>query len=64
MLTRRQSRLARSTALIALCTGAAAAATLPLHAPSLLRAIVVITVFASLTVALRDRLPRLRVPMS
>jgi putative peptidoglycan lipid II flippase len=64
MLTRRQSRLARSTALIALCTGAAAAATLPLHAPSLLRAIVVITVFASLIVALRDRLPRLRVPMS
>jgi putative peptidoglycan lipid II flippase len=63
MLTNRQSRLARSTGLVALCTGAAAAM-LPLHVPVLLRMALVIVVFVTVLVPLRDGLPRLRMPLS
>ena len=62
LLTRHQSRLARSTMLVAVCTGLTAGGVLLLQAPSLLRIGVVLAVFMSLVLAVRDGLPTFRIP--
>ncbi|MGI8412175.1 MAG: lipid II flippase MurJ [Solirubrobacteraceae bacterium] len=62
MLTRRQTQLARSSGLVAVFTIAAAGVLLILDAPPLARATVVLAVFATATVGLRQGLPRIRVP--
>jgi putative peptidoglycan lipid II flippase len=64
IVTRGQARLARSTVLVALCTGATAAVLLPLNVPSLVRAAFVLAVFASIVIRLRNSLPKLRTPPS
>jgi putative peptidoglycan lipid II flippase len=64
IVTGRQAPLARSTLLVALCTGAAGAILLPVNVPSLLRAAFVLAVFASVVIRLRNSLPKLRTPPS
>lgn len=62
MLTRRQLRLAGSSALVALLTGAAGGVVLVLGAPPLAGAVIVAVVFAGAVASLRDCLPGIRVP--
>jgi putative peptidoglycan lipid II flippase len=64
IVTRRQARLARSTLLVTASTGVTAALLVPVDVPSLLRAALVVAVFASGLIRLRDSLPRLRTPLS
>ncbi|MBV9803785.1 MAG: hypothetical protein JO130_11360 [Solirubrobacterales bacterium] len=61
MLTSRQLRLARSTAVVTVCTCGAAAMLIPLHVPSPVAAAVVIGVFATTVLSVRNSLPSIRV---
>jgi putative peptidoglycan lipid II flippase len=64
IVTGRQASLARSTLVVVTSTGVTAALVAPLDVPSLVRAALVVAVFASALIRLRDTLPRLRTPLS
>jgi putative peptidoglycan lipid II flippase len=64
IVTRRQAPLARSTLVVAASTGLTAALLVPVNVPSLVRAALVVAVFATGLIKLRETLPRLRTPLS
>lgn len=64
IVTSRQARLARSTLLVTMSTGVTAGLLVLVPVPSLARAGLVLAVFASALIGLRDSLPRLRTPLS
>jgi len=62
IVTRRQARLARSTALVAASTGVTAALLAAMNVPWVAGAAIVLAVFASSVIGLHDSLPKLRTP--
>jgi putative peptidoglycan lipid II flippase len=63
MLPGQESRLVQSTVLITTCTGAAGAVLLAMHVPPVPAVVLVMAVFASVTIGVRGSLPDLRGPL-